>query len=116
MKNLTKVLGIIVFITIIGFVFVACAEDEEDVITLADFNGEFKTSSGETWTFDRTNKAMHVWYTGGSTFTCEVKLEDDHFWYRLWENQFSSWDDQGAYSLDKNRQNLKIGTKNFVRQ
>jgi hypothetical protein len=61
------------------------------------------------WIFDGTNMAAWVVNENGTldTFTCEIKLENDHLWVRLWNNPFSNWEDRGAYSFSSGNLILK---------
>jgi hypothetical protein len=68
------------------------------------FNGQFLWTEAprySRWTFDGTNRAaweVHNDSKEGS-FDCEIKLEDGHFWMRLWSNPLLDWQDMGAYSF-----------------
>jgi len=110
MKNTFNLFGIIAIVTIIGLAFVTCETSGDD--TFAKFNGEFRSSS-RIWVFNGTNKAQMTFTSSGNVFDCEIKLEDGHFWYRLWENRYSEWSDQGAYSFDNNG-NIKIGNTTYT--
>ena len=81
--------------------------------TLSDsrFNGEFwYHGTGNVfscWEFNGTNKATwsvntyHYIYDI-SIFEMEIKLENNHLWSRLWDNEYSNWRDEGSYSFRNN--------------
>jgi len=85
------------------------------VLKISDtrFNGQF-VGTYDTWVFNGTIKAQHTYTSSGNVFDCEIKLEDGHFWNRLWENPYSEWRDDGAYSFDSNG-NLKIGSYTYTK-
>jgi hypothetical protein len=84
------------------------------------FNGTFRQiyttgDFGSTiWVFDGTNKAKYTITT--STFDQEIRLENGHLWRRLWNNRFSAWSDEGAYSFSEDENSLTIGYATYTRQ
>jgi hypothetical protein len=84
------------------------------------FDGRFlwtgPTPRYSCWTFDGTNKA--VWEvhddSEGGYFDCEIKLENGHFWMRLWGNPLSDWIDRDEYSFDGD--NIILGGLTHIKQ
>ncbi len=81
--------------------------------TLSDsrFNGEFwydgTGTSFSRWKFNGTNKATwsvntYQYIYDISIFEMEIKLENNHLWSRLWDNEYSDWRDEGSYSFRNN--------------
>jgi hypothetical protein len=121
------------FVVSLGFIlvlFVGCEDLIKSSISvqkpLSDsrFNGEFWYLGTGTffscWEFDGTNKAKwsvntyHYIYDI-SIYDVEIKLENGHLWYRLWDNEYSSWHDEGVYSFN-NSGNLILDGIIFVKE
>jgi len=84
------------------------------------FNGTFTgapvtwTTGVDIWIFNGTNKGNYTSRLGGD-HDFEIKLENGHFWERLWNNPFSSWNDKGEYSFNQDGNTLKIGNDTFTK-
>jgi len=81
------------------------------------FNGTFN-GGAITWIFNGTNKVKYTSRSGENSydFDYEIKLENGHFWERLWNNEYSSWSDWGEYSFSNDGNTLKIGYNTYTKE
>jgi len=108
MKNTTKILGLLLFIAIIGFSFAACKDDSDE---LDGTTWKATETDGTTYvlTFNSPNFTMTMNFNNGQTFSISGK-------YSIDGNTVTMTTDSGAGKATLSGNTLKFNDLTYTKQ